>query len=254
MRMFVNPPGRRRRKRRAVAANRPRKRRRSAAQRAATRRMIAARKAKISTNTGGKMARRKRRSAARSVRRSTGRRRVAAVRVAVNPRRRRASLARRRYRRNPSFAGAARGVVGHLTNGAAVVGGRFGTGWIGSYLSGIIPSLGVSAEIQKALGETIAAFVVGMVAGNVRALGKYQSYVIAGAYSRPMETLIRSAGIDTINTGLSLGAYPSVRSMPGVSSYPRNQLPAGMVPSVSAYPGRAGVMSGDPSDEQSYYR
>lgn len=257
MKMLVNPGRVTRIKRRR------RKRARTAKQKAATRRMLAARKRQLSgvkanPRRQAPMAKRKRRRRSAVARKSSGRSRTraATVKWSVNPRRRRRA-ARRRFSRNPSMRGVIGTVVEGFKNGLAISGGRIGVGYGRNLVSTIIPDFAaLSVDQNKAIKEAAVALTGALVIGSMsRSLfGRYTPMVVGGAFSRPVETLLRSFGIEQVNTGLS--SYPgnSIRTLPGVSSYPSGALPYGTPGGAGSYPtNRIAALAGDPPKASTPY-
>jgi len=148
--------------------------------------------------------------------------------------RRRKSHSRRRYRRNPGGGGSAfsvGGIMSRLKRGAVnalyVVGGRVGAGLVPA-LAGLkadgtprLPSTGVAGFVVVGitaigLGELVRKFMRNASAAE---------YVVAGALSRPFETLVKSFNITKVNQALS--AYPSYDGFSFDGYPPRAAVDAG---------------------------
>lgn len=117
----------------------------------------------------------------------------------------------RRVRRNPPRVGKLIGpVFESARNAFLVVAGKWGAGYIGQYVGGMLPTVSANPEYQKAFGQAVTA-ALATVAAAFFLPAKVVPYVGVGAFVAPAETLIKGFNVPFINQGLGTYLQPGQR-------------------------------------------
>lgn len=145
-------------------------------------------------------------------------------RRAPTTRRRRATKRRRTYRRNPPVPKALRTLQEGAVNAAFVTAGKVGVAGVKQLLPASVTAQLAGNKVFAIAADAAIAIGVGMAAQKVAGTRRAE-FVVAGALSTAMESLLRGVGVPGLSAYLPPGGRLAAYLRPGVQAL--RMLPPG---------------------------